>query len=161
MINYLFFSVLTYYSYLLGEYAIHRFSHYKHKYNLLYFNHMKHHKNHYTYSEVMKKSPFKCDTYFYIPVSLILHTPILLTIYYLIYVYIYAYSYFIITEINILLLISDYIHTNIHTVDNWLEDYTFFQQCRSIHFLHHKNLKKNFSLSGYDNTFDQLFKTFE
>ena len=161
MIDYLFFSVMTYYSYLFVEYGIHRFSHYKHKYNLFYYNHIKHHKKHYDYKNVIAKSPFKCDTYFYMPVSALLHLPILLISYYLVYQYLYYYSLFIITEVNILLFISDYIHTNIHIKENWLEDYSFFRKCREIHKIHHKNYTKNYSLSGYDNTIDYLFETYQ
>ena len=159
MINYIFLSVITYYSYLLVEYTTHRVSHYKHKYNLLYHNHMNHHRVHYTFKEAVDILPFRYDTYLNMPISFILHTPLLLIIYYLLYRYLYTYSLFIITEINILLFVSDYIHTNIHVKNSWLEKYSLFIKCRNIHLLHHKNFTKNFSLSGYDNTFDYIFKT--
>ena len=63
------------------------------------------------------------------------------------------------SELFFLMLISDYIHTQIHIKNSWLEKYTFFIRCRENHILHPKYLNKNYALSGFDNTFDILFKT--
>ena len=121
---------------------------------------MKHHITHYSFKKPLDVTPFKCDTIYNIPISLIIYAPIILSLYYLLNIHLnYYYSTLIITEVTLLLFISDYIHTNIHIKNSWLEKYSFFIKCRNIHLLHHKNFTKNYSLSGYDNTFDHIFQT--
>lgn len=157
---YIFLGISTYYLYHFTEYMIHRISHIQHPLNILYLNHKRHHIEHYSYKKPLDFAPFKCDSFLYIPQSILVNGPIILFLYYLIYLFINDYYKFIVTEINILLFISDYIHTQIHIKDSPLEKYQFFKRCRKVHLLHHKNFTKNFSFSGYDNTFDIIFNTY-
>lgn len=162
MLDYFFISIVCYYTYLMGEYVTHRISHVPHRYNILYFYHRKHHVNHYSYKQPIQKPPFRYDTYLGIPVSLIVHSPILASTYLFTYFFLHKYYLFIISEINLLLLLHDHVHSEIHINGSWLEKFKFlnFKRARERHILHHKYPKHNFALSCLDNTFDIIFGTF-
>lgn len=113
----------------------------------MYWQHKRHHTEHYKYNNALSEPPFRYDSYLFIPVSIIVHAPILLSIYLLIYYFLYNYHVFIISEINILLFINDFIHSQLHIPGSFLEIFEDFRIARKIHMLHHKYPKKfNYSL---------------
>jgi sterol desaturase/sphingolipid hydroxylase (fatty acid hydroxylase superfamily) len=160
MIKYILLVIPTWYVYNFIEYCLHKLSH-SYKYGgYIYKIHSNHHKVHYPTSDFMDKAPFKSSFLFGIPDVIIAFGPIsgLITgIFYKILPFnIFS---FVISEIYLLLYISDYIHSHYHIRGSWLEKYNWFLEKRKYHYIHHIKLNKNMSLSGLCNTYDILFKS--
>jgi hypothetical protein len=147
--------------YNIIEYSLHKLSHNAKYGGFIYSYHRKHHTKHYPITKLIDKPPYKTDTKFYILTDgLIAHsvpiTFIIVTLYNLLNKYV-----FLNLSFHILLnaYISDYIHTEIHIEGSWLEKYTWFQNKRKIHLLHHKYTTKNMNV--IDNTMDKLLNSYK
>lgn len=55
-------------------------------------------------------------------------------------------------------LLNDYVHDNMHVEDHWLTRFTWFRRARTTHFVHHRNMKKNFGIFIF--TWDRVFGTY-
>ena len=145
--------IVTYYLYNAIEYVCHKIGHYKHDYNIFYYLHIKHHREHYPYNNLIS------DTYRTNYEGLIFLVPAI-CVSYMLYISL-IYDTFIKSMCQLILniLINDYIHGHIHTKNSWLEKYKWFQECRRLHFTHHKRFNKNLSF-GYDYTIDKMNDTF-
>ena len=146
--------VLTYWFYNYVEYLYHKLGHYKHKYNYIYILHKKHHGLHYPINNLLSKK-YRSNyegVYAYTPPSIII-TFILYNLFQL--------NTFLLmmTEIFILAFINDYIHTQIHIENSWLERYNWFKENRKLHFIHHKKTYLNFTF-GYGYTIDKIMNTY-
>lgn len=154
---FLLYSIPSWYYYNLIEYFLHSLSHNNKIYS--YKIHKKHHTIHYPVKKLIQKSPYKTDIHKYIfPDGFLANGIPFLGILMLNYLLLGNSSH----NINIWLLIdgyiSDYIHTEIHTENSWLEKYNWFKKKRELHLLHHKNIKENINIMT--NIYDKLFNTY-
>jgi sterol desaturase/sphingolipid hydroxylase (fatty acid hydroxylase superfamily) len=146
--------IATYYTFLLTEYIFHSLGHIPHKWNLIHKLHITHHKDYYPITKLTS------DKYESGGEGMIAYVPPSLIISFIMYLILDRQTY-IISTIQLLLhaIINDYIHSQIHTTDSWLERYKWFQSCRRSHFIHHRKLTKNFAF-GYDYTIDKIRETY-
>ena len=148
-----------YYNYI--EYILHSFSHNYNYKSYIYKLHKKHHLVHYPNNNSIRISPYKTDYYFKIFSDGFIANGIPFIGLLLIHCLILDKDLSI--NINLCLLIdayiSDYIHTEIHIKDSWLEEYTWFQKKREKHLLHHKYLDKNFNIMT--SFYDKMFNTYK
>jgi len=115
---------------------------------------MKHHRVHYPISALMSK------TYRSNNEGFVAYTPPALIIVYGLYITL-PYQDFILSMIQIIIMVcmNEYIHTQIHTENSWLEKYKWFNNTRQLHFIHHKKLISNFTF-GVDFSIDKLNGTY-
>ena len=112
----------------------------------------------YPVNKLMDKKPYKTGYYYGLSDGIIAHGPIMISIFIISYNILNTYIFLNVSlRIILLILISDYIHTNIHINDSYLEKYDWFLKLRERHFYHHKNIKKNINI--IDNNLDIIFKT--
>jgi len=158
MNTYILLLIPTWYVYHFIEYSLHILSH-NYKYGgYIYKIHSNHHKIHYPITKFLDKAPFKSSTIFGIPDVIIAFGPASLLITSILYNILPTNIFlFVITEIYLLLYISNYIHKQLHIDGSWLEKYKWFLEKRQYHYLHHTRLNKNMSLSGLCSTYDKLF----
>lgn len=135
----------SYIYYNIFEYFLHSLGH-NSKYGLyIYKYHKKHHKIHYPANKLLDYKPYKTDYKFNLfSDGLVAYSLPILFLGFVNYK-VLDYESFVNLSINLFIFtyLSDYLHTEIHTKDSWLEKYEWFLKKRKIHFLHHKNVKKN------------------
>jgi sterol desaturase/sphingolipid hydroxylase (fatty acid hydroxylase superfamily) len=142
------------YLFNLIEYSFHKLGHYYHPYNYVYYLHKNHHKDYPMtdlYSETYR-GRIDGILAFFIP-SII----ITLFLYSLLDIYIFK---IISGELVCLTIISDTLHTQIHTKKSVLERFKWFRENRRLHFIHHQAVNKNFSFAGLSHDTDKLLNTF-
>ena len=160
MIKYILLVIPTWYVYNFIEYCLHKLSHSCKYGGYIYKVHSNHHKIHYPAYNFIDTAPYKSTFLLGIPDVIIAFGPIVSLITGVFYTILpFNIFLFIISEIYLLLFISDYIHTHYHIKNCWLEKYSWFLEKRKYHYIHHIKLNKNMSLSGLCNTYDILFKT--
>lgn len=54
--------------------------------------------------------------------------------------------------------LHDYIHEGFHIEGFWLRRYRWFQKLEDLHYLHHRNMKKNLGIVWFG--WDRIFRTF-
>lgn len=55
-------------------------------------------------------------------------------------------------------LLNDFVHDNSHVRGHWLNRFAWFRKARDIHFVHHRNMRKNFGIFYFG--WDKLFGTY-
>ncbi len=158
MLNeFLFYNIISWYLYHFIEYLLHYLSHRRYS-GFMYKIHRNHHIIHYPVNKLMDKKPYKTGYYYGLPDGIFAHGPIMISIFIISYNILNTYIFLNLSlRIILLILISDYIHTNIHINGSYLEKYDWFLKLRERHFYHHKNIKKNINI--IDNNLDIIFKT--
>ena len=150
----------TWYLYHITEYCFLRLGHSRIYVGHIYKLHRNHHRIHYPITQLKAPMPYKAGNEYYFSDGVVAYLPpsilIAIVLYNLLELYIFL---FIVSEITIISAISDYIHTQTHIEDSWLEKYEWFQESRRIHFIHHRKLHKNYSLGGLDYNIDRLCNT--
>ena len=145
---------MGWYLYHFIEYGFHQLGHYNHPHNYVYLLHKKHHRDYPMTDFLSKTYRGRCEglVAFFIP-SLILT----ITLY-----QIFAYHTFkiVMGEIVCLAIVSDVIHTQIHTTNSWLERFEWFKESRRLHFIHHKRLTTNLSFAGLSHRADKTLGTY-
>lgn len=143
--------------YLVLEYFIHSIMHRR---NLCYFLYKCHHSHHITYNihEFTQNKPYQHDN------SYIIIIPIVMLIWMIVhFLFNFETTIIFIVSSGSLLFITDYLHTQYHITNSWLETNCFTKQCflkrRKLHLLHHKTVTKNLSLGGIS-IYDHLFNTY-
>lgn len=154
---FLLYLIPTWFYYNFIEYFLHSLSHNNKTY--IYNIHKKHHTIHYPIKNLIQKSPYKTDFHKYIFSDGFLAHGIPFIGILIINTFLFKeYSNKINTWLLINAYISDYIHTQIHTKDSWLEKYSWFLKKRDLHLLHHKKNKKNINIMT--SIYDKLFNTY-
>jgi len=145
---------LTYYLFNSIEYVFHKLGHYRHKYNYIYNLHSHHHKKHYTITRLVS------DTYEHNNEGIIAYVPPIMIVLYSLYLGLDSETFnHVFIQLVIHSFVNDYIHTQIHIRNSWLERYDWFRESRRLHFIHHNKLNYNMSF-GFDYTFDKLNGTY-
>jgi sterol desaturase/sphingolipid hydroxylase (fatty acid hydroxylase superfamily) len=151
----MFITIITYYSFIFLEYSLHRLGHFRHRYNYIYHLHFKHHKDHYPVGSLLS------DSYRSNNEGIIAYVPPILLILGILYTMIDGQIWGqIVIQMGFHTFINDYIHTQIHLKNSWLEKYEWFKKERNLHLEHHLHLQKNLSF-GVDHTMDKLNHTFK
>ena len=158
---FIFYSIPCWFYYNFVEYLLHTLSHSYNYGTYIYKLHKKHHTIHYPITKLMSISPYKTNYYLYIlSDGTIAHGLPVLGIIYLNYKLL---NYEIFINISCWLIInayfSDYLHTEIHTQNSWLEKYEWFQKKRDLHLIHHKKTSKNINMMC--SFIDKIFNTYE
>lgn len=55
-------------------------------------------------------------------------------------------------------LLNDYVHDNMHVRDHWLNRFGWFRDAKVVHFLHHRDMKRNFGIFFF--AWDRVFGTY-
>ena len=148
-------TILTYYGFIFTEWIFHRIGHIRDERNYIYRLHITHHKVYYPINRLLS------DTYESGLEGVLAYLPPSLLIWIILYLLL-DFTTFTLVSIQLIIhaFLNDYIHTQIHISDSWLERYRWFQHCRRIHFIHHKKLFKNLAFGG-DFTMDKLSGTYQ
>tara|TARA_R110002051_G_C8527071_1_gene468939 strand:+ start:236 stop:697 length:462 start_codon:yes stop_codon:yes gene_type:complete len=145
---------LGWYLYNLLEYCFHKVGHYPHRYNYIYRLHKDHHINYPAndlHSQIYR-GRFEGVIAFSLPIMIVAI---------LLYSFLDQESFKIISiELIGLTVISDTLHTQIHTTNSVLERFEWFRKNKRLHYIHHKKLNKNFSFAGLSHQPDKLLGTF-
>ena len=150
--------LFSWYLCLFYEWCLHNIGHLRIRGNIFYTKHMYHHKIAYPYDKLLQVGPYKSDGsgWIFLPLIILLWT----SIYWI--VPNKKISTIILIESGGFLIISDYLHTQYHVVNTWLEGFLgdWFIQRRQYHFHHHHHLHRNMSLGGISTIMDRLFGTY-
>jgi sterol desaturase/sphingolipid hydroxylase (fatty acid hydroxylase superfamily) len=133
------------------EYYLHQLGHMRHLCNPVYRLHMTHHKDYYPVTDLQS------DEYRGRNEGVIAFLPITcMPIGYMLWIQ----EYMMLSMITILILTSDYMHTQFHLKGSWLNGYPWFEKRRRIHFIHHRHLDSNFSFGGLSYIMDKSNNTY-
>lgn len=151
------FSSITYF---MSEWFIHKLCHINSPWTKILFR--AHHKHHITYTinNFIMEEPYKSAG------SEAVVLPLIFTEW-LICFYCMETYYFLLfaTNTTFLLLLSDYLHSQIHIQNSWLEKNKltkkWFLELRKLHFIHHQKVHKNLSLGGVTFIFDRIFGSYK
>ena len=53
---------------------------------------------------------------------------------------------------------NDWIHDSFHITDHWLNRYAWYGRLRELHYIHHRNMRRNFGIANF--TWDRVLGTF-
>ena len=150
------FSSLTYF---LSEWFIHKLCHIRSPWTQVLFR--AHHKHHVTYTtkKFIMDKPYKSAG------SEIVVMPLILSEWICCFMFMDTYYFILFTSTTtFLLLVSDYLHSQIHIRNSWLEQnkitQSWFLELRKLHFIHHQNVHTNLSLGGITFIFDRIFGSY-
>ena len=143
------------YIYHLIEYAFHKLGHYNHPYNYIYYLHKLHHTNYPMWDLISPEYRGRKE-------GLIAYSIPSIFVSITLYLFLsYRTFIVIVVELVCLMIISDIIHTQIHTSNSWLERFDWFKENRRLHFIHHRRLDKNLSFAGLSHSVDKTLGTFK
>jgi sterol desaturase/sphingolipid hydroxylase (fatty acid hydroxylase superfamily) len=133
------------------EYFLHLAAHCRIWWNPLYRLHIIHH-HLYPFTDLQSENIRGCweGVIGFAPPFLIIMTP-----------FYYLEEYEMMAMISSLLLISDYIHSQIHLKDSWLDSYEWFKKRRERHFIHHRQFDKNLSFGGLSYQMDKFMGSYK
>lgn len=144
-------------TFIVGEflgYAIHRLTH-KFVNSGLHRRHMTHHLKFYPRGRLVSVAYLyaKQDSFtvLFLPIILILIATCWL---------VFPLYLWITVSVSMLLdgLLNDYIHKCVHLQRTWLMRFKWFKTLRTLHFLHHRQMDRNYGI--YQLFLDKLFKTY-
>ena len=142
--------VASYCLFNMTEYFFHKLGHFRSRYNYIYDLHIVHHKEHYPATRLLS------DKYRSRNEGIIAYTPpTIVLILFLFSLLDRSTFYHVFLQLLFHTITNDYIHTQIHTKNSWLERYKWFLESRRLHFIHHNKFTKNLSF-GYDYSMDKL-----
>jgi sterol desaturase/sphingolipid hydroxylase (fatty acid hydroxylase superfamily) len=144
--------VIAFFLYNSAEYFLHMLGHWRHPWNWVYSLHITHHKDHYPITDLQS------DVYRGRNEGVIAFLPV----FGLSEVILLWNAYYEISGLMIIfLVVSEYIHTQTHLKESWLDRFEWFQKQRQRHFKHHRKLTKNLSFAGLSYTMDKWMGTYE
>jgi hypothetical protein len=146
--------------YHIIEYLLHSIGHNSNYGSYIYRYHKKHHTIHYPIQKLLDYKPYKTDyEYNLLSDGFVAYSLPILFLGFINYK-VLDYESFINLSVNFILYtyLSDYLHTEIHIKGSWLEKYEWFKEKRRLHFLHHRNVKKNKNVFNLE--IDKLLNTY-
>ena len=159
MLNNIIIIISGWYIYHFMEYLFHYIGHSRKYGGHIYTLHMNHHKIHYPINKLIDYAPYKTGNIYYISEGFVAYVPPSILIFIGLYNILSQYNFILILlEFSIIGIISDYIHTNLHIRDSWLERYKWFLERRRLHLIHHKKLNTNYSVIDF--SIDKLARTY-
>ena len=144
--------------YHMIEYVLHSFSH-NPKFPMMYQLHKNHHTIYYPPTQLLDNKPYKTGYTYYLADGTMTFGPPSILIMGSAYLINQEFFFKIIPNIILFAFLADYIHTNIHIKNSWLEKYDWFLRIRERHFIHHKYTTKNMNI--IDMNLDKLIKTYK
>jgi hypothetical protein len=150
--------VIAWYMSVFVEWSLHKLAHWRT--NIpglrgLHTAHLAHHKIHYPVNKLLQPGPYNGGggSLAFAPFL----TGVLIALYFALPTYVFAIT---LCESLLMIKVSNHLHVQFHIDGSYLERFDWFQHRRRLHFLHHKNPKKNMSLGGLDYACDYLFGTY-
>lgn len=136
---------------LIG-YLVHRLAHSR-KGGKLYESHMVHH------SKIYPPSSFQSDKYIHEGITLVSWFAPVFALIILLQLVVLPWTLFITSAVvTVSVSIANWLlHDMFHLNRCWLDRFGWFSRTRRMHYLHHKNMKKNFGIYWFG--WDRFFRT--
>ena len=159
MIAIFYYFIPSWFLYHSIEYVLHSLGH-SHKYGTyIYRIHRNHHTIHYPTNNLLSNE-HRTNSLYGLSEGMVAYTPPVMIIFQILYFIVKFDTFLIITsELLFIAYLSDYLHSQIHLNQSWLEEYEWFQKKREEHFNHHRNTNKNMNI--IDMNLDRLNKTYK